>query len=927
MTELPSGTVTFFFTDIQGSTRLWEEHGDAMRAALARHDVILRESVELHCGAIVKSTGDGIHAVFVSAHDALDAALAAQRELSAEQWALPVPIKVRIGLHTGEAEHRDGDYYGTATNRAARLMSAAHGGQVLVSLTTEQLLSDQLPDGVTLIDLGAHRLRDLSRPERVFQVAHPEMVREFPALRSLDAFSGNLPVQFTSFVGREDELVFVVNALRESRLVTLTGTGGVGKTRLALQAGAELLPQFEDGVWLCDLSATSDPELLGQVIVAMLGAQPRSGRSLLESACDYLAGRRALIILDNCEHVLDSAAAVAEEILRSAPDVRLLATSRELLGVSGERVVAVRSLGVASEPNVDAIAACEAVRLFVDRARATRSGFRLDPTNAVQVVEICRRLDGIPLALELAAARVTSMGPGEIAGLLDERFRLLTGGHRRGVERQQTLRATVEWSYALLGRRDRRVFDRLGVFAGSFDADAAAAVAGREEFAAWDVRDALDDLVAKSMVILEDSTECTRFRLLETLRQYARERLDDAGVTEEHRRCHAEHYARFAEQAGQGLEGPAEVDWARRFDAELDNLRSAVAWALDSDSVSDGELGLRIIAALCSQANFRPSIGVGEWAESAVARTEASDSGRRTAVLAAAAFNAFTTADLALMRLRATEALRDGLAVDTPSPASAYVTRTVAEALAGDHDAALRTLAAGRSALDSVVVNEFAENFLLIGVVLADLMAGRYEQAHTSAEHALRCARTLANPSGLILALFYFAWTRRPDEHDDTIRALEELLDLGHMMATPYRPHVLRALALLAKLRSARGQHMVAIRSLRRAVIGANESGQLIAVAVAANHGVTIATDLDAWELAATLGAALTEGALKEMTLLVHPAELAERQTALDRARTQLGLDRYHTARDRGATLTYGELIDFTVGELNRLRADTEQHR
>jgi predicted ATPase/class 3 adenylate cyclase len=925
--ELPSGTVTFLFSDLEGSTRLWEEHREAMRAALARHDQILRNAVEARGGQVVKSTGDGLHAVFTAADDAVAAAVDAQCGLSTESWGETGELRVRMGLHTGTAERRGGDYFGSTLNRAARLMAVAHGGQVVCSATTADLARDVLTSA-EFQDLGEHRLRDLSRPERVFQVAHPGLERAFPPLRSLDSFTGNLPVQLTSFVGREDELAFVANALMEARLVTLTGVGGVGKTRLALQVGAEVLPQFVDGVWLCDLAATNDAELLGQVIVAVLGAQPLPGRSLLESACDYLAGRQALIILDNCEHVLDAAAGLAEAILRAAPDVRVLATSRELLGVAGERVVGVRSLSVASESTVDAIAACESVRLFADRAGATRSGFRLDGANAGSIVEICRRLDGLPLALELAAARVTSMGPGEIAGLLDDRFRLLTGGHRRGVERHQTLRATVEWSYALLDRRDRVVFDRLGVFAGSFDADAAAAVGGDEDVTAWDVRDALDDLAAKSMVVLEDSSEGgTRFRLLETLRQYALERLDDTGAAEERRRCHAEHYARFAEEAGPGLEGPDEVTWARRFDAELDNLRAAVAWALETDAGPDGELGLRIIAALASQALFRPSIGVGEWAETAVARADSSTRGRRTSVLAAAAFKAYSNADHALMRRRAAQALRDGFAVDTPSPASAYVALSVAEAFAGDHEAALQTVAAGRRALATITVDDFAEIWLFAVVVLAHLLASRYEEARTSAEDALGRARTLANPSGLILALFYFAWTRRPDESNDTTRALEECLDLGHIIATPYRPHVLRALALLAKLRARRGDRIAAIEALRQAVTGAHDSGQLNVVAVAANHGVSIAADLDAWELAVTLGAALTEGPLKGTTLLVHPTEHTDRQAALDHARTQLDPDGYHIALNRGATLTYDQLVEHTLAELSQLHADTSDDR
>ncbi len=646
-----------------------------MQEALARHDAILRTAIEVHDGHVVKMTGDGAHAAFVTADAAAGAAVDAQLALAAEAWGETGELRVRMGLHTGPAEQRDGDYFGTAVNRAARIMSAAHGGQIVVSLACEELLRDAMPDEYTLVDLGEHRLRDLSRAERAFQLEGPGLATTFPHLQSLDAFPGNLPVQLTSFVGRDDDVAGLAKALAESRLVTLTGVGGVGKTRLALQVAAEVLPRFADGVWLCELAATNDADLLAQVVVAALAVQSRPGRSLAESVCDYLSGKQALIVLDNCEHLLDEAAALAEAMLRAALGVRVLATSREPLGVAGERLLGVPSLDVASasESNLEAIAACEAVQLFMDRAAATRSGLELDGTNAEQIVEICRRLDAIPLAIELAAARVTSMSPGEIAGLLDERFRLLTGGRRRGVERHQTLRATVEWSYSLLDERERIVFDRVGVFAGSFDADAATAVAGDDELEAWDVRDGLDDLAAKSMIQLDDGPDATtRFRLLETLRQYALERLDDTGQTEEHRRRHAEHYAGFAEAAGPGLEGPDEAAWFLRFDAELDDLRAAVAWALDAPTQADAELGLRIVAPLVGQSFYRPSAGLGEWAEAALARAETSTPGRRCAVLAAAAWKAVLEGDLDLARTRASEALRDGLPPDTPSPAWAH---------------------------------------------------------------------------------------------------------------------------------------------------------------------------------------------------------------------------------------------------------------
>ncbi len=352
MPDLPSGTVTFVFTDLVVSTRLWEQERDAMSTALARHDEILRDAIAAHGGQVVKGRGDGVHAVFPTAAGAVRAAIDGQLSLGSETWPVSEPLLVRVGIHTGVAELRDDDYFGPAVNRAARLEGIAHGGQIVVSHATEALVRDELGDDVELVDLGEHRLRDLSRAERVFQVRAAGLVDAFPTLRSLDTFPSNLPAQLTSFVGRDEELAALAKALDESRLVTLTGVGGVGKTRLALRLAAELLPRFADGAWLCELATTNDPDALGQVIVAELSVQPRPGRSLLESACDYLSGKQALIVLDNCEHLLDAAAEVADAILHAAPGVRVVATSRELLGVPGERVVGVRSLRLPSESGV-----------------------------------------------------------------------------------------------------------------------------------------------------------------------------------------------------------------------------------------------------------------------------------------------------------------------------------------------------------------------------------------------------------------------------------------------------------------------------------------------------------------------------------------------------------------------------------------------
>jgi predicted ATPase len=653
------------------------------------------------------------------------------------------------------------------------------------------------------------------------------------------------------------------------------------------------------------------------VLVAALGVHPRPGRSLVESVCDYLSDKQALVILDNCEHLLGAAAANAEAILLTAPGVRVLATSRERLGVAGERLLGVPSLRLASEPSLGAIAACEAVRLFMERAEATRPGLELNATNAGQIVEICRRLDAIPLAIELAAARLTSMSPGEVAGLLDERFRLLTAGRRRGVERHHTLRATVEWSYSLLGERERTIFDRLGVFAGGFDANAATAVAGDDELTAWDVRDGLDDLVAKSMVALDNGPDAgTRFRLLETLRQYAIERLDDTGQIGHHRRRHAEYYAAFAEAAGHGLEGPDEGAWVCRFDAERDNLRAAVAWALDAQHTDGNELGLRIIAALGGQTFYRPSTGVGEWAEAALERAETSTPGRRTAVVAAAAWKAILASDIALAHTRAADALRNGLPSDTPSPWLAPGALVIAESWSGQHEAAYLAHVVGQQALDHIGASDYARVRLATAEVVARVTA-QDVAARALAEDALRRARPLANPSLLIITLRWFASTRRPDESDEATQALDECLAHSRAVATADHPDALQALGKLAALRARRGEHALALDALCEAVVGAHDTGQAAITTILLNYGVSVATELDAWEFAATLGAAATSS-------MLGATERTEQQLTLDEARTQLGRSRYNAAVAAGIAMSHEELVEYALRELDRLSAENK---
>ena len=583
--ELPTGTVTFLFTDLESSTRLWEEQPEAMRAALARHDEILVEAVEAGNGRVVKSTGDGLHAVFVTADGAVAAAVGAQLALTAEGWGSIGPFRVRMGLHTGTAELRGGDYFGSSLNRTARIMAVGHGGQILCSQATGDLARDRLSQGTALADLGEHRLRDLSRPERLFQVQAPGLQSEFGPLASLDAFPGNLPLQVSSFIGRDREIARVAAALGEARVVTLTGVGGVGKTRLALQVAAEVLPRFRDGAWLSELQMVRDAAGIVDAVAGVFRVTARPGSTLQESLISFLADQQLLLVLDNCEHLLDGAATLVENLERACPDVCVMATSREPLAIDGERVLGVRSLASAPlDATFDDISNADAVRLFVERANAVKDDFSLTSANASDVAQICDRLDGVPLAIELAAARVTAMNPRELAHRLDRRFELLAGGRRRAIERHQTLRATIDWSYDLLSEAQQRLLARLAVFAGGCTLEAAETVCAGDPIAGDEVLELVAGLVDRSLVVADDAGPDTRYRLLETIRQYAEERLAETGETDALRIQHAGYYINFTAEVTGHIYGPGQLEWGARLARERDNLHAAMAYALDTQN-------------------------------------------------------------------------------------------------------------------------------------------------------------------------------------------------------------------------------------------------------------------------------------------------------------------------------------------------------
>jgi predicted ATPase/class 3 adenylate cyclase len=596
----PSGVVTFLFSDVEGSTRRWEADAEGMRAALAAHDEVLRTAIEDHDGFLFKHTGDGVCAAFSSPKSAVDAAVAAQRRLQ---------LPVRMGLATGEAELRDSDYFGSVLNRAARVMAAGHGGQVLLLESTASLLA-----GVDLVDLGPRRLRDLPAPVGVFQVRGQGLRSEFPPLQALDASPGNLRPQTTSFVGRESDVAEIKDAIKKHRLVTLTGVGGVGKTRLALELAARQADEFPDGVWVFELAAVADPDAIPDAVASVLGITQQPGKSVSESVAAAMEGRTRLLVFDNCEHVLAAATDLVEAILGQSATVTILATSREGLRVVDEQLWPVPSLDVGA--GIDS----SAVSLFVERAQAISPHFSVtNADEAAAVVEICCRLDGIPLAIELAASRMALITAMEVRDRLDQRFRLLVGS-RRGLERHQTLRHAVAWSYDLLEDAEKAVLDRCSVFAGGFDLESACAVTDSDDdFATLEL---LDALLRKSLIIADRSTTRTRFSMLETIRQFAEEQLVASGAATEARTAHARHFAKQEKDVLALWDGPRQREAYEWFAAELANLRTAFRWAADNGD-------LDVAAAIATYAvflgymveNYEPTA----WAEELIEPAKALD--------------------------------------------------------------------------------------------------------------------------------------------------------------------------------------------------------------------------------------------------------------------------------------------------------------
>ncbi|HSC98638.1 MAG TPA: adenylate/guanylate cyclase domain-containing protein [Casimicrobiaceae bacterium] len=865
-------TVAILFSDLDGSSRLWEQHPEAMTEALALHDAIAHAAVEGNGGVVVKTMGDGLFAAFEDAVDGMRAAIAFQRALAEQATTGAIALRARIGLHAGPVERRGADLFGDAVNRAARIMGAAHGGQVVLSQAVADALSGRLPGDVSLRELGTVRLRDLMRPERLWQVLHPGLRSDFPALRSLEAVPNNLPLQATSFVGREREQAEVAALLGRSRLVTLFGAGGLGKTRLSLQVGAELLERYPDGAWFVELAPLNDPRLVPQAVAGALGLREEPGRPVMEALVRFVADRTLLVILDNCEHLIAACAALAQSLLATGCRLSILASSREPLRIAGEQVYPVSTLPIPGEDDgLDAaqLQRCDAVRLFVDRASAVQPAFRLDERSAGAVAEICRRLDGIPLALELAAARLRTLPVDDVAARLDDRFRLLTGGSRTAQPRQQTLRALIDWSHDLLGANERTLFRRLAVFAGGFTLAAPESVGAGSDLDRGDVLDALASLVEKSLVAFD--AEAPRYRLLETVRQYAQERLEASGERRATRKRHVAYYLDFCERAHHHLGGgPQSREWLAAMDAERENVLSAhEACGADGGDGGDGEAGLRLAYASYPYWLRRGLIETG-------------------------------------LRVIGEALARPGANARTQARCNALHAAGLLSCFAGLYDVAPDYLEESQSIAEEVGLASGTPGRLQL-LAFALLGRGDWEAARERCEQALVLARQSDNRLQVASALCNLGQTYRSAGELDKAEALfRESSALADKLAN--RELVAMNLLSLAMVSISRGSPREAAESAHDAAAIAEDLGLHTAGQTALDVAAGLAASIDVPDEAARfLGA--SQAHLSSSGLRRDPVDDAFLIPLMDRARTAIGEAAFAAAEREGRSARYEEVL------------------
>jgi predicted ATPase/class 3 adenylate cyclase/DNA-binding CsgD family transcriptional regulator len=928
MNALPTGTVTFLFTDIEGSTRLLEAGQEAYRTALVRHDTLLAQVIADHGGMVVQQAGDGFSVAFRSPTPAVRAALDGQAALQREPWEEAGQVRVRMALHTGEVELQEkGKYFGQPLHRCARLMDSAHGGQVLLSAVTAALVGESLPTGAWLKDLGEHRLRDLVRTERVYQLVGPDLPADFPPLRTLTTIPNNLPMQATAFIGREQQLQAVRTALlrTDTRLVTLTGPGGTGKTRLALQAAADLLDSFRDGVYVVALASVTDPDLVASAIAQALDVREVAGRPITTSLGDALRQRRLLLVLDNFEQVAAAAPTVAE-LLGSAPRLKILVTSRSVLHVYGERELSVPPLALPDHrtaPTALHLAQFEAVHLFVDRAQAARSDFALVNENASAVAEICQRLDGLPLAIELAAARVRALPPRAMLQRMERRLPLLTGGARDLPARQRTLRDAIAWSYDLLEPDEQTLFRRLAVFRGCTLEAAESVCAGDPSRPGatsvalppldLPVLDGIESLVEKSLLLQEEAFDGQPwYSMLETVREFALERLEESGESDAIHRRHALAALTLAESSEGELYGAEQTAWLQRLEQEHDNLRSALRWCEEQGFAAPA---LRLAVALWWFWSTRGHVQEGrEHLTSLLDRFAASASGGRAELYARALYAAGMLAswqgDHAVARARHQE----GLAIrrQIGEPMGLFTTLEglgMAACLQGDYVAARRymeeALALVRDLDDRLPYANVMNTLGNVSYELGDLEAARayYEQSIASFSESYDPRYRTLNAAMIAVAVVVLDQERHDEAHALATRALVGSEETGNWRMAAVARSTLGGIAL------ARGDLAAAREHLSAAIATQHELGDVAGISQVLERFVELAAAQDQHEGSLRLAAAATT--LHERTgAPLTPSSRARLDRALEPSRRSLSPETAETAWQAGRALDLDQIVE-----------------
>jgi predicted ATPase/class 3 adenylate cyclase len=919
MGAMPSGTVTLLFTDIEGSTRAWDAHPTEMREALQRHDDLVRDAVVRHGGYVFKTVGDAFCVAFQDASCAVAGAVDAQRSISREPWPDALQVRVRMALHSGSCDERDGDYFGPTVNRVARLLSLAHGGQALASSATATLADGSLPDDIALRDLGAHALKDIGGSERVSQILAADLETEFPPLRSV-AGAGprhNLPAYATTFLGRRGDLAELDSLLHKARIVTLTGPGGVGKTRLAVELAASQVNARSDGAWLVELAAIVDPADVDSAIASVLRIPEQAGVPPRTAVIQALRAQDCLLVLDNCEHVIEATAVAAEALVRACPRATVLATSREPLGIAGEYVHRVMPLEVpAADQHPEEISAHDSVRLFVDRVRLHDPAFELSGSISGPVARVCRRLDGIPLALELAAARTRALTIDEVEARLDERFRLLSAGRRTADERQRALQATIDWSFDLLTPLERTLFVRLSVFAGGCDVHSVEAVCAHGELERSDTWELLASLADKSMVQVENAGDRSYYRLLESIREYARDRLDEeAGdVAARLRRAHMEYYLGIAEETAPLWRGLHARQALERLTVDRENLRAALATSLEQGLI---DAGLRLGIALAAFWRVRGGAEGADWL-GALLDQQGSGGG---ALLRGRA--ACELGDLLLKLGRYDEArsrLEGALAVAREEQDDELLVRTLTfltflEYLAGDADA---SLAWSREAITAARRSGDPELLALALARQADAYdaAGKIERTRELLEEALAIARGSSNQRLLCALLNNSAEAALHfRDLDAALERLEEAVSIGE--AREDVDLLMYAKRNLGTVLVAHGDVGAAKPVLRDAILLAERTGGPVPFAYAVMGCAFAASSVGDHERAAALHGA-ADAVFAEIGGSPEPLETKMRAEDVERIRSRMGDDAFDAASRRGAGLSRDDVVALAVERVAR---------